>query len=267
MSDLELNKSQEERDTLDGGFAVVDRERLIEEETREITPWYKHFIHVFTAPEKMMEECFNQEPPKGASVGVVGTILFTVTYLLLISMNTEYKQVLFEQLRAQGLAESALDHTYKLSMVTGGIGGIIGVFISCLIGAIVLQVIKAIAKDKGKFGTIYKVMLLASMVGLAIQSIDAALGLVIGQYGTIFSLSTLLSPEQLANPVLTTLVSAASLQGIAQIIIMVIGYKVMAHVSYKKAIMILVIYEVLMVGSQIGITSMLMSITQGMMPA
>ena len=54
MSDLELNKSQEERDTLDGCFAVVDRERLIEEETREITPWDKHFIHVFTAPEKML---------------------------------------------------------------------------------------------------------------------------------------------------------------------------------------------------------------------
>ena len=267
MSDLELNKKQEERDALDGGFAVVDRERLIEEETREITPWYKHFIHVFTSPEKMMEECFNQEPPKGASVGVVGTILFTVIYLILTFMNGQYKQVLFEQFRAQGIVETALDNTYSLTMVTGCIGGIIGVFFSCLIGGIVLFIIKAIAKDKGKFGTVYKVMLLASMVGLAVQSIDAAFGLILGQYGNIFSVAVLLSQEQLASPVLTTLASVASLQGIAQIIIMIIGYKVMAQISYKKATLMIVIYEVIMVGAQIGLSSMLLSLTQGMIPS
>lgn len=267
MSDVELNKKQEERDALDGGFAVVDRERLIEEETREITPWYKHFIHVFTAPEKMMEECFNQEPPKGASVGVVGTILFTVIYLALCFMNIAYKQTILDTLRRQGIAETALDNTYRLSMVTGSIGAVIGVFFTCLIGAIVLQIIKAIAKDKGRFGTIYTVMLLASMVGLAIQSIDAVFGLILGQYGNIFSLAVFLSPEQLANTTLAILASVASLQGIAQIIIMIIGYKVLAHVSYKKATIIIIVYEVIMVGAQIGLSSMVVSMTQGIMPA
>lgn len=267
MSEVELDKKQEERDALDGGFAVVDRERLIEEETREITPWYKHFIHVFTEPEKMMEECFNQETPKGASVGVVGIILFTVTNLILTFMNAQYKQTLLEQFRIQGVAETGLDNAYSLSMVTGCIGGIIGVFFSCLIGAIVLQIIKSVAKDKGKFGTVYKVMLLATMVGLAIQSIDTIFGLILGQYGNIFSVSILLSKEQLASPVLSTLASVASLQGIIQIIMVVIGYKVMAQVTYKKAILIIVIYEVIMVGAQIGLSSMLMPLTQGMMPA
>ncbi len=159
MSDLELNKKQEERDAVDGGFAVVDRERLIEEETREITPWYKHFIHVFTSPEKMMQECFNEDPPKGASVGVVGAILFTVIYYILTFMNPQYKQSILDVLRAQGIAETALDNAYRLNMITLPIGTIIGIFISCLFAAIVLQIIKAIAKDKCKFGPIYKVML------------------------------------------------------------------------------------------------------------
>ena len=182
-------------------------------------------------------------------------------------MNVQYKQTLFEQLRMQGIEEVALDNTYRLSMVTGCIGGIIGVFFSCLIGGIVLFIIKAIAKDKGKFGTVYKVMLLASMVGLAVQSIDAAFGLILGQYGNIFSVAVLLSKEQLASPVLSTLASVASLQGIAQIIIMVIGYKVMAQISYKKATLMIVIYEVIMVGAQIGLSSMVMSLTQGMIPS
>lgn len=267
MSDIELNKNNEERDALDGGFAVVDRERLIEEETREITPWYKHFIHVFTAPEQMMEECFSQEPPKGASVGVVGTILFTIIYLLITSMNSEYKQLLLDGFRAQGVAETALENVYALGIVTGVIGAVVGVFFGCLVSAIVIQIIKAIAKDKGKFATIYKVMLLASMVGLAVQSIDAVVGLMIGQYGNVFSVAVLLSAEQLANPIMATIASVASLSGIVQIIMIVIGYKVLAHVSYKKATIVIVIYEVIMVAAQIGLISVAQSVTQGMIPA
>ena len=263
MSDREENK-KEERDVLDGGFAVVDRERLIEEETRVITPWYKHFIHVFTSPVKMMEECFYQEPPKGASVGVVGIILFTIICLGLTFMNPQYKQTLFDQLRSQGVGETALDQVYQLGIITGGIGGIIGVFISCLIGTIVLFIIKAIVRDTGRFGTIYKVMLLAGMVGLAVQSLDALFQLLLGQYGSIFSVAIFLSKEQLQQPVFSVLASLISLQGIAQIIMMIIGYKVMAQMSYQKAALRIGIYELLMVGSQIGLASLLTSLTQGL---
>lgn len=266
MSDREENK-KEERDALDGGFAVVDRERLIEEETRTITPWYKHFIHVFTSPVKMMEECFYQEPPKGASVGIVGIILFTVICLGLTFMNPQYKQTLFDQLRSQGIGETALDQAYQLGTITGLIGGIIGVFIGCLVGGIVLFIIKVIARDKGRFGTVYKVMLLASMVGLAVQSLDALFGLLLGQYGTIFSIAILLSKEQLQQPMLSVLASVVSLQGVAQIIIMVIGYKVMAQMSYQKAALRIGIYELLMVGAQIGLASILTSLTQGLIAA
>ncbi len=105
------------------------------------------------------------------------------------------------------------------------------------------------------------------MVGLGIQCVDAVFGLIIGHYGTIFSLSILLSPEQLADPVLVTLASVASLQSIAQIIIMIIGYKVLANVSYKKASIIIAIYEVIMIGSQIGLVSMSTSLTQGILPS
>lgn len=266
MSDREENK-KEERDVLDGGFAIVDRERLIEEETRVITPWYKHFIHVFTSPVKMMEECFHQEPSKGASVGIVGIILFTVVCLLLTFMNPSYKQTLFDQLRSQGVGETALDQAYQLGIITGLIGGMIGVFISCLIGGIVLFIIKVLAKDKGRFGTIYKIMLLASMVALAAQSLDALFQLLLGQYGTIFSLAIFLSKEQLQQPIFSVLSSLFSLQGIVQIIIMIIGYKVMTQISYKKSALRIGIYELFMVGTQIGLASILTSLTQGLIPA
>ena len=263
MSEREENK-KDQRDALDGGFAVVDRERLIDEETRKVAPWYKHFIHVFISPVKMMEECFNQDPPKGTSVGVVGVIVFTVICLGLTFINPQYKQILLNQLRSQGIGEVALDQSYQLGIITGLIGGLIGVFIGCLIGAIVLFIIKIIARDKGRFGTIYKVMLLASMVGLAVQSLDALFALVIGQYGTIFGISILLSQEQLQQPVFSVVASVVSLQSIAQILIMIIGYKVMTQMSYQKAVLRIGIYELLTVGSQIGLATLLTSFTQGL---
>ena len=48
---------------------------------------------------------------------------------------------------------------------------------------------------------------------------------------------------------------------------MIMGYKVLAQVSYKKAAIIIAIYEFIMIVAQIGLTSIAMTVTQGMMPA
>lgn len=265
MSDLDLDKKDQKRDTLDGGFAVVDRERLIEEETREVTPWYKHFIHVFTSPEKMMEECFNADPPKGASVGIVGIILFTIIYMLLCFVNSEYKQVVYDQLRMQGLSETAIDSAYSLSMVTGSIGAVIGVFVSCLFGAILLQIIKVILRDKAKFSAIYKVLLLATMVTYAVQCVDGLVCLAIGQFTTIFSLAPILGVDMGTTSALSVLANTISLENLVNVLIIVIGYKVITHTSYKKAVVAVVIYEVISIGVSLGIAAFTASLMQNLM--
>lgn len=265
MSDLELDKKDSTQDKLDGGFAVVDRERLIEQETREVTPWYKHFIHVFTAPQKMMEECFYADPPKGASVGVVGCILFISIYMMLCFVNPEYKQMLFEQFRMQGVPEASLDTTLQIGMISGIIGAVISVFITCFFGALVVFITKAILRDKGRFGAFYKTMLLATMVMYGIYCVDALIGLVLGRYTTIFSLAPILGVNMLSTTSLSVIATTISLENIAMLAIMTIGYKVITHSSYKKAIIAIVIYEVISLAFSLGIMALTASLMQGLM--
>lgn len=261
MSDLELNKQNEQRDTMDGGFAVVDRERLIEEETREVTPWFMHFIHVFTAPSKMMEECFSVEPTKGGSVGVVGCLLFTTIMLLVNFFNPVMKASVLDAWRSVGIAEDSLNQMYSGSMIGGTIGGVIGVFIMALVNAVLFQIIKVILKDQCKFGTIYKMILLATMVTAAVQCVDAIAAYFIGMSGNIFSISILLSDEMKATTVGKMLSSLVSLGNIISIVYMVIGYKEMTHTTLKKGITAVAIVEIISIIGTYFLTSAASSLT------
>lgn len=265
MSDLDLKENSSNRDQLDGGFAVVDRERVMEEETREVTPWYKHFIHLFTAPEKMMQECFNADPPKGASVGVVGTLVFMVLYMALCFVNLEYQEMIYNQFRMQGLSEASINSSFKISMISGIIGAVIGVFISCLFGAILLMIIKMILRDKGKFGAFYKVMLLGTTVAYAIQCIDALIGLALGQFTTIFSIAPILGVDMTVNSIWMVVANIVSLENLAYIVIIAIGYKVITHTNYKKAVLAVIIYEIITIAFKLSISAGTIALTQGLM--
>lgn len=244
MSDLEVNKQKTQRDAMDGGFAVVDRERLIEEETKEVTPWYMHFIHVFTAPSKMMEECFSTEPTKGGSVGVVGCLIFTVLMMIINLNNPILKQAALDALRNSGVAEQSLNQLYSVSMITGTVGAVVGVFVTALFTAVLFLIAKSILKDKCSFGTIYKMILIATMVTAAIQSVDAIVAYIIGVQGNVFSISMLLSDELKATTIGKMLSSLVSLGSVISIIYMVIGYKEMTHTNLKKGVAAVAMVEV-----------------------
>lgn len=262
MSEVEETK-KDQRDQMDGGFAVVDRERLIEEEVRGVTPWYMHFIHVFTAPTKMMEECFTVEPTKGASIGVVGIILFSAIYMLISFANPIIKQTTLEMLRASGLDESKLQQTYEVSRISGTIGAVIGAFFSVLLTTILLQIVKAILKDRCKFGTMYKMAMIATMISYAILCVDGLLAYFIGVNGNVLSISFLLSEEMRTSVVGTLLSGVISLAGIVSLIYLVLGYKIVTHGTMKKAIIAIVITEAISIACSYGLTSIATSFTSG----
>lgn len=243
--DKEPGSKETERDALDGGFAVVDRERLIEEETREVTPWYKLFIMAFTSPGQMMEECFDSEPTKGGSVGAVGCILFTVINMLLVFFNPVTKIATMEQLRAGGITEESLEQVYSISMISGIVIGIITVFVSCLLTAILIQIIKAVLRDKGSFTNLYKMLLIASMVGLFVNCIDGAITYFLGMSEGIFTASIFLSDAMKSTALWSTLGSFISISNLVTFIIMIIGYKIVTHTSYARGAIVVIITQLI----------------------
>lgn len=250
MSEVELEKQNNEqnvdtRDAMDGGFAKVDRERLIAEETQEVTPWYKYFLRAFTSPGKMMEECYGQEPYRGASYGVVGCIIFAALYMLIYFLNPVFKASQIEQFRIVGNPEEQLEQLYSIATISGVISGVIGVFFGAFIVAIVLQIFKAIAKDKASFGNIYKICLIASMVSYAILCVDGLASCAIGVVGPLFQLSTLLGDAVQGNIILQTVSEVFSLGNIIYYIWLILGYKAITHTSMKKSILAVGIYALL----------------------
>lgn len=248
MSEENLNEqlnTQEKPDEMEGGFAVVDRERLIEEETRQVTPWYKFFIEAFTAPSKMIGECYGQEPYRGASYGVVGCMLFTALYSFLLLANPVYKSTLFETWRTLGtVAEENMQQTYTVTLISGTIGGIVGVFLSVLFSTIILQIIKVIAKDKATFSNLYKMMLIVQMVIAAVTAVDFAVAYVLGISGSVFQVGTLLGDVNQYPVLVQALCSLGSLSNVIGFIWLVIGYREVTHTTTKKAVIVAVIMQV-----------------------
>lgn len=243
MSNLEKD------DKMEGGFAVVDRERLIEEETREVTPWYKHFINVFIAPHKMMNECFNANPPKGAGIGAIGSVLFSILCMQIQLSNPIYIQQIMQQKRQLGISEDMIQSSMALTKIQVSIGAVIGIFLGALIMTAIITLIRLVLKDKAKFGMLYRVTLLGTMVMYFVECIDSLIALKLGMMDRVFCLTTLLGIKvDILHPtILTTLMSLVSLQHIWNLVIIGIGYKVVAHTTVKKSVALVVIYESLVI--------------------
>lgn len=238
---IELSKSADE---MEGGFAVVDRERLIEEETRGVTPWHKFFFGAFTEPSKMMEECYGTEPFRGASYGVVGCILFTMLYTFITFLNPAMKAATIDALRLKGVAEESLSQTYSVSMISGIIGGTVGVFFGVFITAVIVQIIKAIAKDKASFSNIYKMLLIVQMVATSIMVVDAIAAYFIGITGSVFQLGSLLGDISQMPVMVQAVCGVLSLSNVISAIWFVLGYRAITHCATKKAVIIMIIYQI-----------------------
>lgn len=255
-----------ERDALDGGFAVVDRERIIAEETREITPWYRHFINVFIAPQKMMEENFYQEAPKGLSVGIVGSIVFGILTILVTYLNPAVKEMLFDNLRQTGIAEEMLQSKYIMTQVVSILSVVIMVFIMAAFTAGVLKLVTLIAKDKAKFGVLFIMLLLRQMVVAAIGCIEAIARALLGVTTSVFGLGIAFDTAYLQEHLpLTPVISFLSLTGLINFIFLIIGYKVVTNTTYKKSIIVVTIFQLLAIGIQIGVLMLSQSFTNQMM--
>ena len=268
MSDQNDFLQNNERDLLDGGFAVVDREKLIEEETREVTPLYKHFINVFIAPRKMMEENFYADPPKGTSVAIVGCLLFTTIYLILTFANPVQVEQVYDGFRMQGIAENMLKQKYMLTQVTGIIAGLISIFLGALVSAVGLQIFKVIAKDKCKFGALYVLTLLSIMASAGWMCVDRIIGYFIPTTTVVLGLPILFDAAELAkNLPLMTVVNLVTIPSIVSIVITIIGYSVLTHTSTKKATLVVMIYELLFTGIGLAIAMVVQSVLQNMQMA
>ncbi len=260
--------TNQERDIMDGGFAVVDREKLIEEETRYITPWYKNFINVFFAPRKMMEDCFYEEPPKGMGIAIAGSVLFMLLYLILSMLNPATKEMLYNTLRMQGIAEDMISQTYIVSQIGGIVAGVIGVFISGLITAVLLKLLTLITKDKAKFSVLYTVSLLSIMVSSALLFIDRIIGNLIPTQNIVMGATVFLAADALTtNPVLYTIASVFTIPSLYAIVILIIGYAVAAGASIKKSAIAIIIMQVITTAASVALISAAMSLQSGMMNA
>lgn len=245
MSELE----KKERDAFDGGFAVVDRERLIEEETRVMTPWYKHFIHAITAPTKMMQENLLCEPPKGNSIAIVGFIVAIILITLMQHINPEFRQTVYDVLRSKDVAEDMISQQYIVAVVVGAISSFVSLFIIALVQTIILQIIKAIAKDKCKFASLYTVMLLGLFISLVIQVADYFMANLIGVNYMVFNLASLFDRTVLmTNNALMITLSFFSLERIVCMVYLIIGYSIVTHKSKKKATVIISLLELIILG-------------------
>lgn len=255
----EVKKSNEEvsattqGDLMDGGFAVVDRERIIAEETRVITPWYKNLVNIFIAPAKAMEETIEADPIKGMGLGFFWSILFAVVYVLITYSNPLQKQQIYDMLRNMGTTEDKLAQAYQMQMISGGIGVVVGVALAALIIAVGLQIIKAICRDKGRFKKLYIMSLFSLIVSYALMCIDGVFQLLVGTTTTVLGIGSLFSAEAIANSVmLQTLAATISVPNIWSIIVLIAGYKVMTRKSTTKAVVVILIYELIGVAFTYG---------------
>ena len=242
-----------DRDMLDGGFAVVDRESLIAEETKVKIPLYNNLANLFVAPSKTMEETIEADPIKGTGLGMFWSIVFAIICTLITFTNPLQKEFLYDTLRKAGTAEEKIGQVYQLQMISGSIGVIIGVIFAAFIMALGLQIIRAICRDKGSFKKLFIISLFSCVVAYALNSIDAALQLVVGTKTTVLGMGSFLGAEAVTNSILLqTLASTISVANIWSAIVLIVGYKVMTHKSMTKAVVVVLIYELIGVAITYG---------------
>ena len=258
------NEPQKNDDHLmDGGFAVVDRERLIAEETKEITPWYKNLMNLFVAPKKTMNETILADPVKGTALGFFSAAFLGIIYMIIYYMNPVVKMTIYDTLRAAGISEERLATQMKITTVSSCIGILVGVLLASLIVTVLLQIIRAIAKDKGSFKQLFIISLLSQVVTYAVLVVDGILQSLLGTSTTVLGLGALFSAETLTqNIALQTLVSEFSVGNIWGVIILIIGYKAMSQKSTKKSVIVVLIYELITVFYTYGMLALSQAATQ-----
>lgn len=245
MSELE----KKDRDAFDGGFAIVDRERLIEEETRVVTPWYKHFIHAIIAPSKMMQENLLCEPPKGNSIPIVGFILTVMLITLMQHINPVFRQMVYDTLRGKDVAEDMISQQYIITLVISMISSFISLFVIALAQTIILQIMRIIAKDRVKFATLYTVVLLSLFISSVIQVADYFIANLIGVNYMVLNLTSLVDRTVLmTNSSLFIILNFFSLERLVAMTYLMMGYSLVTHKSKKKAAVIISLLELVILG-------------------
>lgn len=245
MDDIKEEK-QSQNDEMEGGFAVVDRERIIDEEIIQKVPWYRYFFQAFTSPRKMIEACYGTEPYKGASYGIIGCLLFTILCCLILYVNPVYKAYALESLRNVS-TENQLQPLYIQSCMLAIIGSCINVFFQVFIMASIIRIVIMVTKNNASFKNVYKMGLIVQMVGCAVSVVDCLTGLFIGTMNPVFQLGSLFANIKELPIVLQALCSFISIQTIIGAIWLYMGYKAINHTS-KGAMIATVIYEAINYG-------------------
>ena len=245
-----MNKlDQNEQNAFDGAFAVVDRERLIEEETKVVTPWYKHFWYSMVSPTRMMQENYLQEPPKGNSIAIVGLILSITIIMMVNNNNIGIKQAAYDALRSKDIAEDMLAQQYMVKLFIDGISMFINTLFSGLILSICFQVMKPIFKDKYKFGQLYTVVLMGLYIATLIQAVDVIVSTVIGVDYLVLNLSSFVNRASLVEDVkLLSILNFFSLETIISMGYMTIGYSIITGKSKKQAFIRVIILQAILFG-------------------
>lgn len=241
---------------MEGGFAVVDRERIIEKEMEEMekASWGKNFINLFFSPSKMMKENFYQDPPQGMSIAVIGLLFFGILSMVLCYINPLFKEQIYEMYRMFGMDEAQLAEQYKMVQVVSTISAVFGVLGSGFITAIVLNTIRILLKLEGGFKVVFTAVLLAEVVQNAIYCLDLVVGNIIGVVGDVFTLKTLFEVAYLEqHVVLGIIISNISLNNICFICLTILGFKIITKSSSKKSIFVVMMMEFIYLGYQIGI--------------
>lgn len=240
------------KDLMEGGGAVVEREKILEEMER--IPWWKNFMQLFYSPIKMMKWNFTQDPPQGMSVAVVGLLLFGIIVMVLTYLNPLFKEQIYEIYRMYGIDESQLQEQYRLVQITSTITAVFGLFFKGLITAIVLSGIKLLFKLRGAFQPLCTCVLLAEVVQNAIYCLDLIIGNIIGVLGEVFSLKTLFVAGYLeTHQIMGILASTISLNNICFICLVIVGFKIITKASTGKSILVVMIMEGMYFGYQVGI--------------
>ncbi len=259
VAQVNLKATQEEtsaaaqHDLMDGGFAVVDRERLIAEEMKGKVPWYKNLMNLFVAPSKTMHETIEADPVKGIGLGLGWSAVFALIYMLIYYMNPLQKIALYDAYRKQGKAEEELAQVFQMGVISKCLTIVIAVAFSALITAIIFVIIKAIFRDKGSFKKLYIIALLSQVVTYAISIIDGILQYLVGTTTTILGIGAIFSAETVAaSPLLWTLSSIISVSNLWSLVVLVVGYKVMTRKSTTKAVVVVGVYELLIFASTYG---------------
>ena len=134
-------------------------------------------------------------------------------------------------------------------MLFRSIVSLIAILFVALVQTIVLQIIKAVAKDKCKFATLYIVVFLGLFIGLAVQAVDYFVANMIDVNYMVFNLGSFVNRTALlANSKLMVVMNFFSLERIVSMAYFIMGYSIVTHKSKKQAAIRIIVLECIILG-------------------